>query len=296
MVRSRSGLDWGNTDAVPLSMTDVRQRLQALWIRRGELDARLRLWLWRSALATRGARQGLQALWLRGRELRATWALPSILPVATGGSASKATRIAALSAAVIIAAAVAALVTGIPVPFLANALAKRFESETGYRLLIAGHAKIRLLPSPVVTAGDISVVDGKDGERPDAVHGRRHPHQDVAVEPDLAPSPLDRGRDRQPDIPDSAAARTNGTGLEPIGNGQVRRRGAAAGPHRRPFDRRRRHGAVRQPAGSRREPHRPYRAHRVAFGGPCACGQGIRHSGRAGLARRVERQAAGGAG
>ena len=92
--------------------------------------------------------------------MHATWT-PSIAPGATG--ASKATRIAALTAAVIIAGAVAALVTGIPVPFLANALAKRFESETGYRLLIAGHAKIRLLPSPVVTAGDISVVDGKDG-------------------------------------------------------------------------------------------------------------------------------------
>jgi AsmA protein len=144
-------------------MTDVRRRLQALWVRRGELDARLRLWLWRFALATRGVRQGLQTSWLRARGLRAIWAMPSVRPLLARGSASRRARIAAVSAAVIIAAAMAALVTGIPVPFLANALTKRFESETGYRLLIAGHAKIRLLPSPVVTASDISVADGKGG-------------------------------------------------------------------------------------------------------------------------------------
>ena len=124
-------------------MTDLRQKLQSLWVRVV-------------------GRNALQALWLRRRELRSIEASLSAQSGAPQGSPIKATRIAAIGVAAIVAVAVVALVVGIPVPFLAKAIAKRFEAETGYRLLIAGSAKIKALPSTVVTVSDISVLDGSD--------------------------------------------------------------------------------------------------------------------------------------
>ena len=142
-------------------MTDLRQNLRALWLRRDELLTASRRWAL-AAASTVGVRQRLQGLWLRRHELRAVWTSFSASSIANGGLPIKATRIAAIGVAALVAAAVVALMIGIPVPFLAKAIAKRFETETGYRLLIAGSAKIKVLPSPVVTVSDISVLDGKD--------------------------------------------------------------------------------------------------------------------------------------
>ncbi len=61
----------------------------------------------------------------------------------------------------VVAVTVAVLLIGIPTPFLSKAIAKRFETVTGYRLQIAGTAKIRVLPSMVVTVSDIAVLDSK---------------------------------------------------------------------------------------------------------------------------------------
>lgn len=135
--------------------TDLKARLQSLWLRRHEFVA-----AWRpSAGSLDAGKQRLRALWLRRRELRVGW--PSASSFQSAVAASKTTRIAALGAAAIIGAAVLALTIGVPVPFLAKAIAKKFETETGYRLLIDGRAKIRLLPSAVVTVGSISVVEGQ---------------------------------------------------------------------------------------------------------------------------------------
>jgi AsmA protein len=108
------------------------------------------------------AKQRVHAWWLRRRELQAIEASLSTQSGAPQRSPIKASRIAAIGVAAIVTVAVVALVVGIPVPFLAKAIAKRFEAETGYRLLIAGSAKIKALPSTVVTVSDISVLDGSD--------------------------------------------------------------------------------------------------------------------------------------
>ena len=62
----------------------------------------------------------------------------------------KAAAITALVLATLVVAAVLALSIGVPVPFVGNVIAKRFENESGYRLTL-GTPTIRLLPSPRFT-------------------------------------------------------------------------------------------------------------------------------------------------
>ena len=141
-------------------MTDVEQRLRAIWARRGEAVAALR-----SSAAGAGPR--LHALWLGPRgwpnALRA-WASSMTLPLVKRAFATRAMGITAIAVGIFAVAAILALVIGAPVPFLANSIAKRFQAETGYRLQVTGRAKVRLWPSPTVTIGHIAVVN-PDGPR-----------------------------------------------------------------------------------------------------------------------------------
>ena len=73
--------------------------------------------------------------------------------------------ITAIAIGIVAVAALLALVIGAPVPFLANSIAKRFQAETGYQLLITGRARVSLWRSPTVTIGNISVLEA-GGSRP----------------------------------------------------------------------------------------------------------------------------------
>jgi AsmA protein len=73
----------------------------------------------------------------------------------------KAAAITALVLATLVVAAVLALSIGVPVPFVGNVIAKRFENESGYRLTL-GTPTIRLLPSPNFALGRIAVLDGNE--------------------------------------------------------------------------------------------------------------------------------------
>jgi AsmA protein len=124
---------------VTISITDVKQRLQTAWAQRNGLRTNLQLWELR-----------LRTFWAS----RLTWSMPK-LPTKAGGLA--------IIGGVAIGALIAlVMVIGIPVPFLAKPIAKRFEADTGYRLVISGSIKLRLLPSVIATVGKVSVVDGHD--------------------------------------------------------------------------------------------------------------------------------------
>ena len=109
-----------------VSFIDLKRRLRALWLRRNELRAAFR----RSAsVSMDGVKQRLRASWLRRDELRTVWASPSGSPIPARGLAFNTTRIAVFGIATVIGAAVLALVIGIPVPFLAKAIAKNLKRK-----------------------------------------------------------------------------------------------------------------------------------------------------------------------
>lgn len=75
------------------------------------------------------------------------------------------TRIAAIVLGAVLAGAALLAVTGIPAGFLVGLLKDRIETETGYRLRIAGATRIGLWPSPTVSFGDIGVLDPRQDGR-----------------------------------------------------------------------------------------------------------------------------------
>jgi AsmA protein len=72
----------------------------------------------------------------------------------------KALKIAALGFAALLAAASLVLAFGVPAAFLAKLAQDQVASHTGYRLRIDGDTKLAFRPSPTVTLGNISLVDG----------------------------------------------------------------------------------------------------------------------------------------
>lgn len=72
----------------------------------------------------------------------------------------KALKIAALGFAALLAAASLVLAFGVPAAFLAKLAQDQVASRTGYRLRIDGDTKLAFRPSPTVTLGNISLVDG----------------------------------------------------------------------------------------------------------------------------------------
>jgi AsmA protein len=74
----------------------------------------------------------------------------------------KALKIAGAAVAAVVVAIVALLVIGIPSGFLTSAIQDRVERQTGYRLTIAGSAKISLWPSLNVSLSDLTLQDPKD--------------------------------------------------------------------------------------------------------------------------------------
>ena len=71
-------------------------------------------------------------------------------------------KIAVLGLAALLAVAGLALAFGVPVGFLAKVAQDHVESGTGYRLRIDGGTKLAFRPSPTVTLGKISLVDGSN--------------------------------------------------------------------------------------------------------------------------------------
>jgi AsmA protein len=117
--------------------TDIRQRLQASWARRGEAMA-----AFRQLPNTLKARVS-----------------SSNSPLVQRAFATRTMDIAAIVVGLMVVVGILALVIGAPVPFVANSIAKRFFAETGYRLQVAGRARVRLWPSPTVTLGNITVLE-----------------------------------------------------------------------------------------------------------------------------------------
>jgi len=72
-------------------------------------------------------------------------------------------KIAALGFAGLLAVAGLVLAFGVPVGFLAKLAQDQVEGQTGYRLRIDGATKLAFRPSPTVTLGKISLVDGSGG-------------------------------------------------------------------------------------------------------------------------------------
>jgi AsmA protein len=73
-------------------------------------------------------------------------------------------RIAGAAVAAIIVILALLLVIGIPSGFLTSAIQDRAERQTGYRMTIAGSAKISLWPTLNVTLSDLTLQDPKDRE------------------------------------------------------------------------------------------------------------------------------------
>ena len=69
----------------------------------------------------------------------------------------KALKIASLAIAAIVVVAALLLIVGIPSSFLTSGIAERVERETGYRLNVAGSARIGLWPSLHVTMRDVTL-------------------------------------------------------------------------------------------------------------------------------------------
>jgi AsmA protein len=97
------------------------------------------------------------------------------------------TRIAAIVLAAAVAGAGVLAFTGVPAGLLADALKGRIEQETGYRLRIAGSARIGLWPIPTVSFSDIGVLDPRTSD-----HDELFAAQNIAVGFSL--QPLLRGR------------------------------------------------------------------------------------------------------
>ena len=69
----------------------------------------------------------------------------------------KALKIASLVIAAIVVVAALVLIVGIPSGFLTSGITERVERETGYRLNVAGSARIGLWPSLHVTMRDVTL-------------------------------------------------------------------------------------------------------------------------------------------
>jgi len=92
-----------------------------------------------------------------------------MVPFAAGNVDMRALKIASAAAAAILVILALLLFVGIPSGFLTSAIQDRVERETGYRLTIAGSARIGLWPSPNVTLSDITLQDPKDRDGSDRV-------------------------------------------------------------------------------------------------------------------------------
>lgn len=75
------------------------------------------------------------------------------------------TRIAAIVVAAAVAGAGLLAFTGVPAGLLTDALKSRVEEETGYRLRIAGSARIALWPIPTISFSEIGVLDPRTSDR-----------------------------------------------------------------------------------------------------------------------------------
>jgi AsmA protein len=73
-------------------------------------------------------------------------------------------KIAALGFAVLLAVAALVLGFGIPAGFVAKLAQDQVEARTGYRLRIEGGTKLSFRPSPTVTLGDVSLLDGSGND------------------------------------------------------------------------------------------------------------------------------------
>ena len=202
--------------------------------------------------------------------------------------------IAAIAVGVIVVGGILALVIGAPVPFLANSIAKRFQAETGYRLQVTGRAKIvRLWPSPTVTIGNIAVVD-PSGSRPRTLAtaeglrmqlslwslvARRPQLAELAIARPMFQVPLLRQRTAPALAPAAPATTARATSAKVVTIDRLLVED----------------GAVEfvSPAGQVESRIDCHRGHRVAFGRSAAGPEGIGPLGRAGLARRYQRQASG---
>src|ERR1017187_3822978 len=74
----------------------------------------------------------------------------------------RALKIAGTAIAAVIVVAALLLIIGIPSGFMTSAIQARVERETGYRLTIAGSARIGLWPQLNVTLNDVTLQDPKD--------------------------------------------------------------------------------------------------------------------------------------
>src|ERR1700761_6851122 len=74
----------------------------------------------------------------------------------------KVLKLAGAAVAAIIVVLVLLMVIGIPSGFLTSTIQDRVERQTGYRLTIAGSAKISLWPTLNVSLSDLTVQDPKD--------------------------------------------------------------------------------------------------------------------------------------
>ena len=74
----------------------------------------------------------------------------------------KALKIAGAAVAAVIVVLALLLVVGIPSGFLKSAIQDRVESQTGYRLTIAGSTKVGVWPTLNISLGDLTLQDPKD--------------------------------------------------------------------------------------------------------------------------------------
>jgi AsmA protein len=85
-----------------------------------------------------------------------------MVPFAAGNVDMRALKIAGAAVAAIIAVLALLLIIGIPSGFLTSAIQDRVERESGYRLTVAGSARIGLWPQLNVTLTDLTLQDPKD--------------------------------------------------------------------------------------------------------------------------------------
>jgi AsmA protein len=74
----------------------------------------------------------------------------------------KALKLAGVAIGAVIAILALLLIVGIPSGFLTSAIQDRVERQTGYRLTVAGSAKISLWPTLNVNFSDLTLQDPKD--------------------------------------------------------------------------------------------------------------------------------------
>src|SRR5215469_7693040 len=74
----------------------------------------------------------------------------------------KALKLAGVAIGAVIVILALLLIVGIPSGFLTSAIQDRVERQTGYRLTVAGSAKVSLWPTLNVNLGDLTLQDPKD--------------------------------------------------------------------------------------------------------------------------------------